>query len=1441
MRQSLFLFGFLLFTCHLINAQAPPTCPSSQTPAADACEDACIQCNLAEYTGNTLGYTPNQALGFCGTIENEQWLGFIAAAPFATVTVMPSNCLLNNGMQIAVYSSCGSTPIPGGCNGGQDNGGLIPVSVSVALTPGEPYFLMIDSYAGDICDFTLSVSPPGAITGGFFSSQTIELCPGETYTIDGQTYSAPATVQQTIPAGGAGCDTVVIYNLVPADPVTISETYTLFPGEPIKLHGNTYFAPDTLNLSLPSTVGCDTLATYYLLLDQSATDSCSFFKVLGDPASSEAGNVIAPSSDGNFYIAGEKDQQSLLIKVTPDGEVIWSRAFQPVAQAITHITDLFEDSDGMLGGCGIVGDGNVNLRGFAFRYNPATGTFVWSRLLQNQSPELFAIRERVPGGNYILLTSPQLTFNVDDAEFWEFNRTTGAPTGITDLYSLGISDVWTSMVIHDQAIYVTGRHIPTQQLSSAALGKMRMGLSKISLIDGKPIWTRLSHVDTSAAATLYGQDLIVHNNALVSVYNGNDTGDPNASPAFFLQKTSLDGDLLWVKRYDTPVPAGTLASDIQRVSDGYIIIGAVQSSGIWTKIFVKTDFDGQVLWAKQIPSAGFSASNINALTLGQHQSVLVNNALYVAATTTDFTSDIVLLKMTTDGELGNNCTPVLPLDIQGVAVANPANLPFQLTYIETLGKQAPSLATTVAADSLSVTTFCVGCQPVCDDTLDLGPDVVTCNDTTVTFNAGGNFVSYLWQDGSTGSTFTTNIPGIYSVAATDACGDVQHDTVLLTVSLVGDIKLVDTALCIGNSLTLSVPGFDTYQWAPSAGLSCDTCETVTIQPALTTTYSLFAQNAQGCTKSDTFTVTVLPLQTKAETVEFCTGDVVVIGGNTYSQSGTVVDTIPGTVGCDTVVTYTLTALPYNTSSQTISFCPGKSVTIGGNVYNQSGTVVDTVAGTAGCDTIITYTLIALPYNTSAKTISFCPGETVTIGGNVYSQAGTVVDTVAGTTGCDTIITYTLIALPYNTSAQTISFCPGETVTIGGNVYNQSGTVIDTIPAAVGCDTIATYTLVLLPQPTFTQTIEFCSGESVTIGGTAYTQPGTVVVTLPAATGCDTIATYILKFIDTPNSSVSLDCPANINVTVDPGSGPVAVNYNAPTVSSDCECPGIALNRTQGPASGSPFPVGSTTVCYAAKDSCGNTATCCFLVEVTEETACDVKTIGCMKWELLGITRNATTKDLKYRIRVTNTCANKLIYTAFQVPDGLTAVAPANNSVYTAPSGRQYDVRNPNYTPFYSVRFKSKADSIANGQSDIFEYQLPPQINPAYIHVNARLATQQFFEAHLNTFNCPIEVVNNKPQDLIQSDNRGWPEAAHLVVYPNPTSGTLFADLSDWTGEQLQIRVFDSRGQRLQLLTVQAADAAQQIALPESLASGLYFLEVSRENGEKRTARFVVQR
>lgn len=157
---------FLLFIIHhssfLIpaSAQLPTACGAGASPAS-ACDEACIFCNFDGYLGSTIGYGQTEAIDFCGTLENGQWIGFIAGASQATFTVKPTVCFNGDGVQVALYTDCFSAPLA--CKKGQQFGANLPVSITVPLTPGSNYYLLVDGFAGDFCEFTIDVSPKEAV------------------------------------------------------------------------------------------------------------------------------------------------------------------------------------------------------------------------------------------------------------------------------------------------------------------------------------------------------------------------------------------------------------------------------------------------------------------------------------------------------------------------------------------------------------------------------------------------------------------------------------------------------------------------------------------------------------------------------------------------------------------------------------------------------------------------------------------------------------------------------------------------------------------------------------------------------------------------------------------------------------------------------------------------------------------------------------------------------------------------------------------------------------------------------------------------------------------------------------------------------------------------------------------------------------------------------
>lgn len=174
-------------TGYFATAQNNPICVVPV--AAEACDDACINCDFGGAGGSTGGFAADGANGFCSGIQNDQWYGFIAGRSVdVTFTLSPSNCTNGDGVQIALYPNCSSGFLA--CDGGGTGLGNTPISITAGLIEGQTYFLVIDGFGGDVCNFALSVSPASAVRAPIVRPAgpiigPSKVCPGATvvYTI----------------------------------------------------------------------------------------------------------------------------------------------------------------------------------------------------------------------------------------------------------------------------------------------------------------------------------------------------------------------------------------------------------------------------------------------------------------------------------------------------------------------------------------------------------------------------------------------------------------------------------------------------------------------------------------------------------------------------------------------------------------------------------------------------------------------------------------------------------------------------------------------------------------------------------------------------------------------------------------------------------------------------------------------------------------------------------------------------------------------------------------------------------------------------------------------------------------------------------------------------------------------------------------------------------
>ncbi len=241
-------------------------------------------------------------------------------------------------------------------------------------------------------------------------------------------------------------------------------------------------------------------------------------------------------------------------------------------------------------------------------------------------------------------------------------------------------------------------------------------------------------------------------------------------------------------------------------------------------------------------------------------------------------------------------------------------------------------------------------------------------DTAVVAMGSGGFYHWKWtpntlltSDSAISNTIDVRgitSPIVYSVTGVNVAGGC--DTIHYNITLKRDVfditlNTPDTAICLGENVPARVTGPPLlhYSWAPTTGVSNDTIMNPVITPTATTTYTVTASSATGCTPvSKRFTVTVYnPTLDSISKVDpsvcgYSDGKIVLYGLQTgfldtvhFDKNG--VAQTPRTLGVSSSHTLTLTGLSAATYSNIyvkVGLCP-TNVRGPIDLVNPSGPVV----------------------------------------------------------------------------------------------------------------------------------------------------------------------------------------------------------------------------------------------------------------------------------------------------------------------------------------------------------------------------------------------------------------------------------------------------------------------------------------------------------------------
>jgi len=282
------------------------------------------------------------------------------------------------------------------------------------------------------------------------------------------------------------------------------------------------------------------------------------------------------------------------------------------------------------------------------------------------------------------------------------------------------------------------------------------------------------------------------------------------------------------------------------------------------------------------------------------------------------------------------------------------------------------------------------------------------------------------------------------------------------------------------------------------------------------------------------------------------------------------------------------------------------------------------------------------------------------------------------------------------------------------------------------------------------------------------------------------------FTVTIGMPLTMECPANFEVVAPVGADSIIVTWDDPMVNSFCG--GIFLVQTGGQPEGSLYPMGWTCIAYRATDACDDEINCVFCFEVVEDDL------------LSGYVQSYIHQQNHVQLvsRVANINQVKLDwYTNTLLHD------------------KQYFVveRSENGEDFYPIE---TIEDITLSAEQV-HYQFYDR-NPimGINHYRIKIADDRAKETYSN-------IVSENIEELSQ-----------FVIYPNPTSGDFYINLSNYFGQTCKVEMTNTLGQIMYQNVIRANQEPIKIS-SEDWQSGLYIISMKPEKGRMISKKLVFDR
>ncbi|MBK9658732.1 MAG: HYR domain-containing protein [Chitinophagaceae bacterium] len=340
----------------------------------------------------------------------------------------------------------------------------------------------------------------------------------------------------------------------------------------------------------------------------------------------------------------------------------------------------------------------------------------------------------------------------------------------------------------------------------------------------------------------------------------------------------------------------------------------------------------------------------------------------------------------------------------------------------------------------------------------------------------------------------------------------------------------------------------------------------------------------------------------------------------------------------------------------------------------------------------------------------------------------------------------------------------------------------------------------------------------------------------------------------------ITCPANISVTTPVGSCTAVVNFS---VTATDNCAG-AVTIVSTPASGTAFPIGTTTVTSTATDACGNSSSCTFTVTVADAqlpviTAHPQNRTVCAgtnaTFSVTAITSPSANGPLAYQWQQWNGSAWVNI-------SGATASSFTVSNATVAMNTNTFRVV---VTGLCSVVISNAATLYVNPAPTVVITATPP---PSILPNQTTTLNATTFPPGSGTFSWffngsvipgattsslgPLNINQLGTYRVVYTDGNGCVGTSanfdvtgalsnQIWVYPNPNFGQFQVRFYNLVNEPATINVFNAAGQKVyQRSLITGITTYTQIDIDLGLkANGMYIVQIVNGSGKQLAAKQII--